>query len=398
MDLIIRPRAEHGPGQQPLEVVERKGIGHPDTICDGIAEHVSQQLCRYYLERFGAIQHHNVDKVLLCGGAAHASYGGGEVVAPIEIYLAGRATDEVRGELVPTAEIAIAACKSWLGRHLPELDLARQVRIIPRLHPGAASLTALFARGSAVPLANDTSCAAGFAPLTDLERVVLEVERCLNAPETKREHPAIGWDIKLMGVRNHARVDLTIACALVARHIADAGAYLHAKETVRALAVAAAERVTGRLEINAVVNAADDIERGEVYLTVTGTSAESGDDGEVGRGNRCSGLITPYRPMTMEAAAGKNPVSHVGKLYNLAAQRLSASLCEHLPDVKDATCRLVSKIGNPLDQPTVVDVELGVASERIGSLLEPAERLVRAVLGDLGGLRRALLEGHVRVY
>jgi S-adenosylmethionine synthetase len=50
-----------------------------------------------------------------------------------------------------------------------------------------------------------------------------------------------------------------------------------------------------------------------VYLTVTGTSAEAGDDGEVGRGNRVNDLITPYRPISLEAAAGKNPVTHVGQ-------------------------------------------------------------------------------------
>lgn len=397
MELMIRPREARSPGQEALEVVERKGIGHPDTICDAVAEHVSQRLCAYYLERFGAIQHHNVDKVLLCAGSARASFGGGEVLAPIEIYLAGRATNEVRGEHVPTAEIAVEACRSWLQQHLPELDSARQVRIVSRLHPGAANLTGLFARGTGVALANDTSCAVGFAPLTPLERMVLEVERRLNSEEVKREHPAIGWDIKVMGVRRHARVDLTIACAMVARHVPDVSAYDHAKETVRRLAVAAAEGVA-ELEVYAAVNAADDVERGEVYLTVTGTSAEAGDDGEVGRGNRCNGLITPYRSMTMEAAAGKNPVSHVGKLYNLAAQRLSQSLVERLPSVSDATCRLVSRIGKPVDQPMIVDVELGIAPEQLGSLLEPTEQLVRAGLGDLGGLRRALLEGRLRVY
>jgi S-adenosylmethionine synthetase len=397
MDMTIRSRQARGPGQEALEVVERKGIGHPDTICDAVAEHVSQRLCAYYLERFGAVQHHNVDKVLLCAGSARAVLGGGEVLEPIEIYLAGRATDQVHGEHVPTAEIAVEACRSWLRQHLPELDPVRQVRIVPRLHPGAASLTALFARATGVALANDSSYAVGFAPLTPLEQMVLEVERRLNSTDVKGEHPAIGWDIKVMGVRRHARVDLTIACAMVARHVPDLNAYDHAKETVRRLSVAAAESIAD-LEVHAAVNVADDVQRGDLYLTVTGTSAEAGDDGEVGRGNRCSGLITPHRSMTMEAAAGKNPVSHVGKLYNLAAQRLSQNLVDRLPDVSDATCRLVSRIGRPVDQPMIVDVELVIAPDHLASVLEPAEQLVRAGLGDLGGLRRALLEGRLRVY
>ena len=69
-----------------------------------------------------------------------------------------------------------------------------------------------------------------------------------------------------------------------------------------------------------MVNALDDPKASDesgIYLTVTGLSAEQGDDGEVGRGNRVNGLITPSRAMSLEAAAGKNAVAHVGKLYNL---------------------------------------------------------------------------------
>ena len=165
-------------------------------------------------------------------------------------------------------------------------------------------------RGRETPLANDTSCGAGFAPASTLERVVLDVDRALAASR----RPEIGADLKIMGVRGGASIELTIGCALVGRHVADLAAYVEAKRAVRALAIDAARRTTP-LEVDAVINAADDERAGDVYLTVTGTSAEAGDDGEVGRSNRVSGLITPYRPMTLEAAAGKNPTSHVGKLY-----------------------------------------------------------------------------------
>ncbi len=201
MDLVIRTVESTSPAFQEVEVVERKGLGHPDTICDAVAEHLCVRLCRYYLEHFGLILHHNVDKVLLCGGAAHAAFGGGEMVEPIELYVAGRATQDYLGERIPVHEIAVEACREWLGKHLRELDVERHVRIIPRLRPGSADLTRVFARGGAAPLANDTSAGAGFAPLTVLERFVLEVERHLNSPETKHTHPEIGTDIKVMGVR-----------------------------------------------------------------------------------------------------------------------------------------------------------------------------------------------------
>jgi S-adenosylmethionine synthetase len=352
-----------------------------------------------YQERFGAILHHNVDKILLCGGSSRAAFGGGEVLAPVELYLAGRASNEHQGERIPIAEIAVEACRAWLRANLPELDVDRHVMISPRIRPGSSDLTRLFARGAdRSPLANDTSCGAGFAPLTDLERTVLEVERALNSDETKRVHPAIGRDVKVMGVRRGSRISLTIGCAIIGRFVADIGEYERAKATATEIALAAAQRVTN-FEVEAAVNAADDTAHGDVFLTVTGTSAEAGDDGEVGRGNRTSGLITPYRSMTLEAAAGKNPVSHVGKLYNLTATAIAAAITGQIPTVVDATCVLVSQIGRPVDDPKVVDVRLTlVQGARLDDVTAAAGNVVREELARLPELRKRLLDGQVRVY
>jgi S-adenosylmethionine synthetase len=398
MNPVIRARECRAPTELPIEVVERKGLGHPDTICDAVAERISTHLCRYYLAHFGQILHHNVDKVLLCGGSARPMFGGGEVTEPIELYLAGRATDDVRGERVPVADIALEACREWLRHSLPELDLQRHVRIIPRLRPGSRDLAELFLRGADVPLANDTSCGVGFAPLTDLEKVVLATERLLNDATVKQQYPAIGRDIKVMGIRKQNRIELTIGCAIVGRHVSDIDAYAGAKENVRTLALTAARASTG-VDVEAVVNAGDDLARGAIFLTVTGTSAEAGDDGEVGRGNRSNGLITPYRPMTMEAAAGKNPVNHVGKLYNVVAGQIAKALAERLARVRDATCLLVSRIGQSIAEPQVADIQLGLgASSDIQPLVEPAAEIVRAELGKIAETRRALLEGRVGVF
>jgi S-adenosylmethionine synthetase len=382
-----------------VEIVERKGVGHPDTICDALAEEICVRLCRVYQERFGTILHHNVDKILLCGGSSRAAFGGGEVLAPVEIYLAGRASNEHQGKPIPVAEIAVEACRTWLRAHLPELDVDRHVTIFPRLRPGSGDLARLFARGAVrSPLANDTSCGAGFAPLTDLERAVLEVEQALNSDETKRAHPAIGRDVKVMGVRRDARISLTIGCAIIGRFAANISEYERAKAAATEIALAAARRVT-KLEVGAVVNAADDKAHGDVFLTVTGTSAEAGDDGEVGRGNRASGLITPYRPMTLEAAAGKNPVSHVGKLYNLAAIAIAAAITDQIPSVGDATCVLVSQIGRLVDDPQVADVRLTlVHGARLEDVTATAGNIVREELARLPELRKRLLDGQVRVY
>lgn len=398
LDLLIRMRESLPPGQQEVEVVERKGLGHPDTICDAIAEQVCVRLCRYYLQHFGEILHHNVDKVLLVGGAARPSFGGGEILEPIEIYLAGRATIEYRGERTPTHDIAVDACREWLRRNLRGLDVDRDVRIIPRLRPGSPDLTRLFAHDAPGPPANDTSCGTGFAPLTDLEHVVLEVERALNSPEIKRAHPWIGEDIKVMGVRRRAHIDLTIACAFVGRFVRDADDYLRKKDITRELALTAARQVTP-CQVDATVNAADDVGHGNIFLTVTGTSAEGGDDGEAGRGNRTCGLITPYRPMTLEAAAGKNPVSHVGKLYNLAAGRMAAAIVAAIPHVTDAECVLVSQIGRAAWDPQVVDVCLACDDHTGAAAVQDAVAdIVQSHLHSFTELREALLDERVQVF
>jgi S-adenosylmethionine synthetase len=397
-ELLIRAQDSSLPGEQPLEVVERKGLGHPDSICDAVAERVCVRLCEVYRDRFGVILHHNVDKVLLVGGAARARFGGGEIIEPIELYLAGRATSEYRGVRIPVSEIAVEAAGEWIRAHLGRVDPERHVRIVPRLRGGSADLTALFARGDSIrPLANDTSCGAGFAPLTDLERVVLAAERALNSPMAKQRHPALGEDVKIMGVRRGRRIELTVGCAIVASYVPDIAEYARATETAHALVLEAA-RATTPLEVSVAVNVGDDLDRGDMFLTVTGTSAEAGDDGEVGRGNRANGLITPYRPMTLEAAAGKNPVTHVGKLYNVLASRL-ASAVTRLHGVRDASCVLVSRIGAPIDEPQVIDVQIALESaDLLSSLRTDIDGVVREQLSSLATMREDILAGRETVY
>jgi S-adenosylmethionine synthetase len=382
-----------------FEVVERKGLGHPDTICDALAEEVSRALSRYYVERCGRVLHHNVDKALLCGGTADVRYGGGEVTAPIEIILAGRATSSWKGVLIPTVEIATETCRAWLGEHLPGLDLERHVRIECRLRPGSPDLVDLYGRSGdrALPLANDTSIGVGFAPLSPLEQTVLDTERWLNARATKLAHPAAGEDVKVLGTRRGARVFLTVACAFVSKHVRDAGDYLDKKARL----AGALAQLAGRTIVpnDVTLNAADDASTESFYLTVTGTSAESGDDGQVGRGNRVNGLITPGRPMTLEAAAGKNPVSHVGKLYNVAAGLMARQLVENLPGVSAAECTLVSQIGAPIDEPRLVGLRLATTSPALNARdRDAANELVRVVLARLPALSLQLVAGDITVF
>jgi S-adenosylmethionine synthetase len=226
-----------------------------------------------------------------------------------------------------------------------------------------------------MPLANDTSIGVGYAPLSPLEGAVLRVDAHLRSEAVRRIHPELGEDLKLMAVRHGGAVHLTVADAFVDRHVTHTDDYLERKAALRSLVTDQLAPLFDAVEVQ--VNAADDPKRGNLYLTVTGTSAEAGDDGEAGRGNRANGLITPMRPMTMESIAGKNPVSHVGKIYNVAAGRIARALCDRIGDVRSATCLLVSRIGAPVTEPQLVDVRLRTADGVPTSNLDGA---VQAVL------------------
>lgn len=395
MDLHVVPLTYPAVGLLPMEVVERKGLGHPDTLCDGLAENLSVALSRHYLERFGAILHHNVDKGLLVGGAARPAFGGGSVLEPIEIYLCGRATAEFRGVEVPVDELTVETSRAWLRARLRHLDPERHVRILPRIRPTSPGLAALFLRQqeAGAPLANDTSCGVGYAPLDALERTVLAVERRLNARATKQAHPEIGEDIKVMGVRRGESIALTVACAFVDRHVADLADYRAKKARVAALAAEAAQAVTGRV-VEVQVNTADGETADSLYLTVTGLSAESGDDGQVGRGNRANGLLTPYRPMSLEAVCGKNPVSHVGKLYNVVARRTAVAIVDEVPGVQEAYCFLASHIGRSILEPQVFDVQVRLEDARaLDTLRARIAEVALAQLQRLDGMWRDALAG-----
>ncbi|UCE84538.1 MAG: methionine adenosyltransferase [Deltaproteobacteria bacterium] len=376
------------PARRELEIVERKGVGHPDSLCDRAAEAFSRRLSREYLERAGRILHHNVDKALLCAGQTRVEYGGGEWLAPVVVTMAGRATTAWGETQIPVDRIARAAVDEAIRpvRNLP----TGQVEVHVEVRPSASELLDLFDRGSgASPRANDTSIGVGFAPLTSSEALALELESRLNAPETKSRVPAIGEDVKIMVVRRGSALRLTVAAAMVSRFVADSEAYRRAVGAVRDLC-AGAVREAGFGEVQIDVNAADEIGRSE-YLTLSGTSAEAGDDGQVGRGNRLSGLITPMRPMVLEAYAGKNPVTHVGKLYSVSAARVAAA-CAKLSGVRAAECFMVSEIGRPITEPQSVGIRLDAGPDAFAKLDGPVRTIVERETAALPHLWRNLVQ------
>ncbi|MFH0961059.1 MAG: methionine adenosyltransferase [archaeon] len=375
------------------EMVERKGIGHPDSIMDGMMEEVSRELCKYYIKKFGYILHHNTDKGQLSSGSSAPVFGGGSILSPINIVLSGQATDRAGNDEIPVSELAIQTARSYLNKAVPRMANFEGADFESRIVMGSTDLRDNFSRK--IPGANDTSFGVGFAPFSRIEKLVYETELFLNSSKYKRKNPAVGEDIKVMGLRQGDRAVLTIAAALVSSELKSLEEYLACRQKILK-DVAAFSKETSPLRTEVVVNNLDSSKRKSVYITVTGTSAEMGDAGAVGRGNRVNGLITPARPMSLEAAAGKNPVRHVGKIYNLLANEAAKAIVAEVPSIKECQVKLLSQIGRPIDDPLVA--ELQILSKREKEDFQLAKKILDRELADILSITQKVVSGKLSVF
>jgi S-adenosylmethionine synthetase len=382
MNLSVTKRGLYNPS---VEFVERKGVGHPDTICDKLAEDLACQLATDYLKNTGAIRHFNVDKAILAAGAVDIGFGGGEHVKPSKLVLVGKAAFGFAWQ--PDPEALAEEYKRRLLDLLPDAT-PEAFEVEVWLNRSSTDLAAVVHAETIAPLANDTSFAAVSLPRSILESIVHAVEIYLNDDAYRAVNP-VGRDIKVMGARIGDALTVTVACPVMATAVADRDAYEAVVGKVQADVERLASGIAGRF-VAVNVNQAD--QEDSVYLTLTGTSAEAGDDGQVGRGNRFGGLITPYRPMSLEAAAGKNPASHVGKTYHAIGSDISDGLLER-SDVDEVTVRLLSSIGHSVTEPQAVHVEVAgdVSTEDV---LEVTDRC----FDDWAGVTERLLAGEYELF
>ena len=398
-DRIAVQRAD-GPAVRDLEleIVERKGLGHPDTLCDSIMEHIAQSLARVYLERTGAVRHFNCDKALLAAGRVSQRWGGGSVLEPMHLVIGDRATMTWKGDDLRIGEVAIDAAREWIRHHLRHVDPVAHVAYDVALKPGSEELAGLYADRV---VANDTAAAVGYAPMTETERLVLEAERYANSASFKERFPETGEDVKVMGVRSGRALDLTVAMPLLDRYLADEREYFEQKHCVQqALLAHVRQQISTLDEISVTLNAADSPGAGlaGVYASVLGVSAEGADSGEVGRGNRANGLIPFSRPGGAEAIAGKNPVGHVGKIYGMFAFALADTLVRHVDGLAAVTVWMCSRIGQPITTPQRVFLLTELAPGAVSSDVDPtAKALVEQQLATLPEFCRALQTGERRI-
>jgi S-adenosylmethionine synthetase len=384
--------------KQRIELVERKCLGHPDSLADGIAESISQALCKTYLDEFGYILHHNTDQGEVVAGESAPKFGGGKMIRPIYILLDGRATKQFNGITIPADCVAVEAAHKYIHKILPELNLNRDLMLDCRLGTGSTDLRDVFKpnQGKA-PRSNDTSFGVGHAPFSEVETIIKNSSDYIDT-KLRKKYPAIGQDIKIMGLRDGNTVTLTVACAIVDRYCKDIREYSEYMSLLTEEITAIAKKSTKR-KVVVHLNTADDIRKKSVFLTVTGTSAEMGDDGSVGRGNRCNGLITPNRPMSMEATSGKNPINHIGKIYNLLSTQIARECVTKVDGVEEMYVRLLSQIGKPIDRPLAASIQvLPMGGVKLKDINADIHEIVDDQLANVTSITEKIIEGKLKTF
>jgi S-adenosylmethionine synthetase len=404
--VVVEPLDKKPVEQQEIEMVERKGLGHPDYIIDSACEEASIMLSQYYFQEFGKILHHNLDKGLLVGGRAYNTFGYGRLEEPITIIIAGRASTSVKTPtgvtLIPYKEIITKAVRDMIRRNFRFLDFDQHIQLEIRVRESSPDLKAVVEASAEMPLANDTSYGVGFYPLTTLENLVLNTERHLNSPQFKLRVKESGEDVKVMGLRRGRKIILTVADGIVSNLTKDRDHYISVKQALKQEVEDIAARLAPDYDVEVYVNTADRYGEGvgdEVfYLTCTGTSAEHGDDGNTGRGNRANGLITPNRQMSLEATAGKNPISHVGKIYNVLASLTAKRIYEETKAVKEVYVRMLSQIGKPLNQPLSVSVQAIPVDKFDTNLVREIEQIVIDQVNNVTHVTDLILSREIAVF
>ncbi|SDT83348.1 methionine adenosyltransferase [Streptomyces sp. TLI_053] len=381
------------PARRRFEVVERKGIGHPDTMADLIAEQFSYLYSSYCRTAFGQVLNHAVDKVTLIGASTKVRLGGFTVIEPAEILLIGKITPGVASERVPVHDLLRTAVDQVVRFSLPDDEILRHTNLVVRNTFSSAvdrpenfylpdSRTQAHRIGTEELGANDTVFCTGSAGRSPLEELVLRLELAVTAPAARSAWSSVGTDVKVMAVRCGDDVDVTMCVPVDPRAVTERADY---EKALGVVTEALTEVVAGsgfpvaRLHVNT-----KDVDGG-LYLAPFGTSFGKSDCGAVGRGNRHEGFIAAFRPANVEAPAGKNPLHHAGKLYTLAAQRIADDI--HRTLARDSAVAVVARNGAPLTEPAYVHVDFdGGAAEA-----EAAEVIAAQVIAGIPAISEALI-------
>lgn len=372
MKLVITGNAIAEAQALPFEVVERKGIGHPDSMADLIAEEFSHRYARFGMDNFGVVPNHWVDKVALIGAAADVGFGCYTIQKTITAYLFGKVTPKVGDAVIPIESMFTETVQDVLAAATRNTAILDHVRCVVENTAGVAlDHPAGFYRPvnaddcvviAADRRANDTSFCTAHAPCTPLEQLVIDVENFVNGDSFAGTFPMLGSDVKVMAARISDDVDMTICLPFHPEKVPSAAAYrqwlTQAEEVVREFATRRLIAWESRSRLSLAVNTKD--QGSGAYLAPFGTSLGKGDCGLVGRGNKTNGVIPAVRCTGVEALAGKNPMHHTGKLYTVAATRIADRIFREL----GLSCEVVlmARNGHLLSEPAFAGVRLSTGS------------------------------------
>lgn len=360
-------------GNVKYEIVERKGMGHPDTLSDSLAEYLSNIYSKYTKKQFGAVLHHNFDKVGMMGGKSHVEFGNGKILEPIRVLLNGRASSQFGDKKIDVKKMLIDCTKQFFKEKFPMIDVEQDIKILYEVSDGSSpggvkgiksKRHSWFAPNSLDDLGelkhlncNDTSMGCGFYKKTILEEIILGLEKHLNSKEYKEKNLWIGNDIKIMGFYDdNDEINITMCVPQLCQYVKSVEEYVKNKEKVKKDILEYIKQHAPNCNVNLYINTRDKIneENTDLYLTFTGSSIEMGDEGFVGRGNRMGGLITPRRFYTMEGICGKNPIYHTGKMYCVASYEISKRISEKY----DTFCsvEMIGQSGQSLANPWKITI------------------------------------------
>jgi S-adenosylmethionine synthetase len=393
MKITIR-RACTSPDDAPFDVAERKGIGHPDSLADLIADAFSQRYARWCRDRFGAIPNHWVDKLTLVGAAADVRYGGFEIRKPVDCYLIGKITERVGETPIPVVDLFQEVVGDVLSTALGDDRILSHVRLHVNNTSGTATdhdqqfyrphaadgLVRVLATES---VANDTVICVGAGHRGLAADLAVRLERHITDAGFRRTFPAVGTDVKVMVVRAERVLDITAAVPIhpesadcweaYRRCLSDAHDAIAAELKTLLDDEPRARHITS---VALHLNTKDGPGRG--YLAPFGTALGKGDCGAVGRGNRFSGAIEPLRPASCEAPAGKNPNHHAGKIYTAVAAEAARQIFAETGMYAEVT--IAARNGAVLTDPAHVLVALnGPADAATTNLIE------RTILSSVAG-------------
>jgi len=340
-----------------LEFVERKGIGHPDSVADIIAEEMMLRYRRYVYSKIGIMPNGWFDKVVVSGGEAHVTFGHAEIIKKPKIILYGKAMkidgnadyiynlfssaveyviDYIFGHGVfDNIEVEVAVNSGMGAEHAKGFY---DLRTNSKLNP-------YFLKD--VQKANDTIITSGWWPLNVAEKSVIIIENYINSEYFKNLYPETGYDVKVVTTCINSKYEFTICIPFIASITPTKIIYEKKKQQIVSLLqkYIYQELLIDDFSIN--LNTKDD--EHSAYLTVFGSAFDKGDVGVTGRGNRYPGVISIMRPSGVEAYAGKNTFNHSGKLYAFLATDLAKTIQEF--SNQDTQVIISTDNGIPIDEP-----------------------------------------------